>query len=58
MLGQNSAFVLLGFSGLFFSFKREREGWAAASLLLVALKPQVLPAVVLLLILQGRCAYC
>jgi hypothetical protein len=52
MLGQNSALVLLGLCGLYASLKRGQDGWAAAALVLVALKPQILPAVLLLLILQ------
>ncbi|MDQ6694739.1 MAG: DUF2029 domain-containing protein [Chloroflexota bacterium] len=52
MLGQNSALVLLGLCGTYVALKRDKPNWASASLLLVALKPQVLPAVLLLLILQ------
>ncbi len=52
MLGQNSALVLLGLCGTYTALKRDKPQWAAASLLLVALKPQVLPAVLLLLVLQ------
>jgi hypothetical protein len=51
MLGQDSAFVLLGLCGTFVSLKRGSNGWAALSLLLVALKPQILPVVLLLLLL-------
>jgi hypothetical protein len=52
MLGQNSALVLLGLCGLYASLKRGYDGWAGAALVLVALKPQILPAVLLLLVLQ------
>jgi hypothetical protein len=52
MLGQNSALVLLGLCALYVSLKRGQDGWAGAALLLVALKPQILPAVLLLLVLQ------
>src|SRR5437762_8408463 len=51
-LGQNSALVLLGLCALYVSLKRGQDGWAGAALLLVALKPQILPAVLLLLVLQ------
>jgi hypothetical protein len=52
MLGQNSALVLLGLCGLYVSLKRGQDGWAGGALVLVALKPQILPAVLLLLILE------
>jgi len=52
MLGQNSAIVLLGLCALYVSLKRGQDGWAGAALVLVALKPQILPAVLLLLVLQ------
>jgi hypothetical protein len=52
MLGQNSALVLLGLCALYVSLKRGQDGWAGAALLLVSLKPQILPAVLLLLVLQ------
>jgi hypothetical protein len=52
MLGQNSALVLLGLCALYVSLKRGNDGWAGAALLLVSLKPQILPAVLLLLVLQ------
>nr|MBF6613933.1 DUF2029 domain-containing protein [Chloroflexota bacterium] len=54
MLGQNSPLVLLGLCGAYLSLKRDRPVWAGLSLLLVALKPQLLPVVLLLLLLQGR----
>jgi hypothetical protein len=52
MLGQNSALVLLGLCALYVSLKRGNDSWAGAALLLVSLKPQILPAVLLLLVLQ------
>jgi len=52
MLGQNSTLVLLGLCGLYASLKRGQYGWAGAALVLVALKPQILPAVLLLLVLE------
>ncbi|MEO8286852.1 MAG: glycosyltransferase family 87 protein [Chloroflexota bacterium] len=52
MLGQNSALVLLGLCALYVSLKRQQYGWAGAALVLIALKPQVLPAVLLVLVLQ------
>ena len=54
MLGQNSPMVLMGLCGTYVALKRNRPGWAGASLLLVALKPQVLPLVLLLVLAQGH----
>lgn len=54
ILGQNSPLVLLGLCGTYAALRRGREGWAGASLLLVALKPQMLPLVGLLLLLERR----
>jgi hypothetical protein len=51
MLGQNSPLVLLGLCTTFAAWKWGRPGWAAVGLLLVALKPQVLPLVLLLMVL-------
>jgi hypothetical protein len=53
MLGQNSALVLLGMVGLYVALKRGQYGWAGAWLALVALKPQVLPVVLLAMALMG-----
>ena len=53
-LGQNSPLVLLGLCSLFAYSRKGNEVWAGASLLLVALKPQILPVVLLFLLLQGR----
>jgi hypothetical protein len=53
MLGQNSALVLLGLCGLYIALKRGQYGWAGAWLALAALKPQVLPVVLLALVLMG-----
>ncbi|MGN6813418.1 MAG: glycosyltransferase family 87 protein, partial [Thermomicrobiales bacterium] len=53
-LGQNTAFVLLGVCGLFVGSLRRRAGWAGVSLALIALKPQLLPCFLLLLVLQRR----
>jgi hypothetical protein len=53
-LGQNSAFVLLGLCGVYASWQQRRDGWLALSLILLALKPQVLPLIVLALMLQRR----
>ncbi|HET9493796.1 MAG TPA: glycosyltransferase family 87 protein [Chloroflexia bacterium] len=53
MLGQNSALVLLGLVGLYVSLKRGQYGWAGAWLALAALKPQVLPVVLLAVALMG-----
>jgi hypothetical protein len=54
MLGQNSPFVLLGLCATFVALRWGQPVWAGASLLLVALKPQVLPVVLLLLLLQRQ----
>ena len=51
MLGQNSPLVLLGLCTAFAALKWGRPGWAGAGLLLVALKPQVLPLVLVLIVL-------
>lgn len=52
-LGQNSPFVLLGLCGTYVALKWGRQGWAGCALLLVALKPQLVPLVVVLLMLLG-----
>jgi hypothetical protein len=54
MLGQNTPLVLLGLCSTYVTLKRGQHFWAGASLLLVALKPQVLPVVLLLMLLQGH----
>lgn len=54
MLGQNSPLVLLGLCGLYVGLKRGQHTWAGASLVLIALKPQVLPIILLLLLLQKQ----
>jgi hypothetical protein len=51
-LGQNTPFVFLGVCGLFVGSLRRRPGWAGVSLALIALKPQLLPCFLLLLVLQ------
>jgi len=53
MLGQNSPLVLMGLCATYALLRRGQPGWAGAALLLVALKPQVLPMVGLLMLLQG-----
>ena len=53
-LGQNSPLVLLGLCGTYAAVKRGHPMWAGVALLLVALKPQVLPVILLLLLLQAR----
>lgn len=53
-LGQDTPFVLLGVCGLVAALRQERIGWASLSLALVALKPQFLPVLLLLLVLQRR----
>jgi hypothetical protein len=53
-LGQSTPLVLLGLCGAYVALRRGRDGWAGAALTLVALKPQFLPAIVLLLLLARR----
>jgi hypothetical protein len=52
ILGQNSPLVLLGLCGTYAALKLGHPVWAGAALCLAALKPQVLPIVLLLLVLQ------
>jgi hypothetical protein len=52
MLGQDSLFVLMGLCGTYHSIKRRSEAGAALGLLLVALRPEALPPVLLLLVLE------
>lgn len=54
VMGQSSAFVLAGLCGTYAALRTGHGGWAGVALLLVALKPQFLPVVVLLLLLQRR----
>jgi hypothetical protein len=54
MLGQNSPLVLLGLCGLYVALKRGQGTWAGVALVLIALKPQVLPIILLLLVLQKQ----
>ncbi|HUP26962.1 MAG TPA: glycosyltransferase family 87 protein [Chloroflexia bacterium] len=54
MLGQNSPLVLFGLCATYVALKRGQPGWAGVALLLVALKPQILPVVLLLMLLQRR----
>jgi hypothetical protein len=52
VLGQNSPLVLLGLCGTYAALKRGHPAWAGIALCLAALKPQVLPILLLLLVLQ------
>lgn len=52
-LGQSSPLVLLSICGVYAANKRGRDGWAGVSLALLVLKPQILLAVGLLLLLLG-----
>jgi hypothetical protein len=52
MLGQNSPFVLFGLCATYVALKRGEPQWAGVALLLVALKPQILPLVLLVMFLQ------
>ena len=54
ILGQNSPLVLLGLCGTYAALKLGHPMWAGAALCLAALKPQVLPIVLLLLVLQRQ----
>jgi hypothetical protein len=54
ILGQNSPLVLLGLCGTYAALRRGWQGWAGLAMLLVALKPQVLPVVLLVLLLQRQ----
>lgn len=54
ILGQNSPVVLLGICLVYASARRKLDLWAGLALLLVALKPQALPVMALVLLLQGR----
>ncbi len=54
ILGQNSPLVLLGLCGTYTALKRGHPAWAGVALCLAALKPQVLPVLLLLLILQRQ----
>ena len=53
-LGQSSPLVLLGLTGAYVGLRRGRDGWAGAALALVAIKPQMLLIVGLLLLLTRR----
>ncbi|HEU5329267.1 MAG TPA: glycosyltransferase family 87 protein [Thermomicrobiales bacterium] len=53
-LGQPSAFVLLGLCGAWAALRHERPALAGVAFALVALKPQLLPILVLALCLQRR----
>ncbi len=54
MLGEDSAFILMGLCGLYMALKGGHEVLAACALVVIALKPQLLPALVLLLLLQSH----
>jgi hypothetical protein len=57
VLGQNSAIVLLGLVLTYAASRsrgRYREAWAGFGLVLVALKPQILPLLLLLILVEGR----
>lgn len=54
VLGQNTPLVLLGLCLTYAAAKRKLDTATGAALLLVALKPQLLPIVGLALLLQGR----
>jgi hypothetical protein len=54
ILGQNSLMVLLGLCLVYAASRQRHDVWAGLALLLVATKPQVLPVIALVLLLQGR----
>lgn len=54
ILGQNSPVVLLGICLVCAASRQKQEIWAGLALLLVAPKPQVLPLIGLVLLLQGH----
>ncbi|MEA2573435.1 MAG: hypothetical protein QOH93_733, partial [Chloroflexia bacterium] len=54
ILGQNSPMVLLGICLVYAASRRKLDLWTGLALLLVAPKPQVLPVIGLVLLLQGR----
>ncbi|MDQ3705577.1 MAG: DUF2029 domain-containing protein [Chloroflexota bacterium] len=54
ILGQNSPMVLLGICLVYAASRRRLDVWTGLALLLVVPKPQVLPVIGLLLLLQGR----
>ncbi|HEY0072043.1 MAG TPA: glycosyltransferase family 87 protein [Chloroflexia bacterium] len=54
ILGQNSPRVLLGLCLVYAASRQKQDVWAGLALLLVAPKPQVLPMIALVLLLQGR----
>ncbi len=53
-LGQSSPLVLLGLTGAYVGVRRGRDGWAGVALALVAIKPQMLLVVGLVLLLLRR----
>ncbi|HEX8221878.1 MAG TPA: glycosyltransferase 87 family protein, partial [Chloroflexia bacterium] len=54
ILGQNSPMVLLGICLVYAASRQKQDVWVGLALLLVAPKPQVLPVIGLVLLLQGR----
>ncbi|HEX8597861.1 MAG TPA: glycosyltransferase family 87 protein [Chloroflexia bacterium] len=54
ILGQNSPMVLLGICLVYATSRRKLDVWTGLALLLVVPKPQVLPLIGLVLLLQGR----
>lgn len=54
ILGQNSPMVLLGICLVYAASRRKLDEWTGLALLLVVPKPQVLPVIGLVLLLQGR----
>ncbi|HEX8230355.1 MAG TPA: glycosyltransferase family 87 protein [Chloroflexia bacterium] len=54
VLGQNSPMVLLGICLVYAASRRKLDVWTGLALLLVVPKPQVLPVIGLVLLLQGR----
>ncbi|HEY0070589.1 MAG TPA: glycosyltransferase family 87 protein [Chloroflexia bacterium] len=54
MEGQDTPFVLMGLCGTYVALRRGQPNWAGAMLILVALRPSLLPLVLLLIVLQRQ----
>lgn len=54
LLGQSTAFMLLGLAGCTIALRRGNDGWAGAALCLTALKPQTAPLLLLALLIARR----
>jgi hypothetical protein len=52
MEGQDTPFVLMGLCGTYVALRRGQPNWAGAMLILVAMRPSLLPIVLMLVLLQ------